>query len=86
MPVFLLGKPQGQRSLGAIVHGVAKSWTQVSARPHTHTDTVTHTFTHRHTHSHTHTHTLTDTHTLSDTLTLTAVRGGRQGSKDRAAL
>ena len=29
-PVFLPGKSHGQRSLGAIVHGVAKSWIQLS--------------------------------------------------------
>ena len=29
-PVFLPGKSQGQRSLAATVHGVAKSWTQLS--------------------------------------------------------
>ena len=38
-PVFLLGKSHGQRSLGgATVHGVAKSWTQLSAYAHTNTD------------------------------------------------
>ena len=30
IPVFLLGKSHGQRSLQAIVHVVAKSWTQLS--------------------------------------------------------
>ena len=29
-PVFLPGKFHGQRSLVAIVHGVTKSWTQLS--------------------------------------------------------
>ena len=29
-PVFLLGKSYGQRSLVAVVHGIKKSWTQLS--------------------------------------------------------
>ena len=40
-PVFLPGKSNGQRGLGAIVHRVAKSWTQLSTHPHTHTHTHT---------------------------------------------
>ena len=30
-PVFLLGKPHGQRSLAAAVHGVTKNWTRLIA-------------------------------------------------------
>ena len=37
----------------AIVHGVTKSWTQLSMHMHMHT--------HTHTHTHTHIHTLTPT-------------------------
>ena len=28
--IFLCGRPQGQSSRGATVHGVAKSWTQLN--------------------------------------------------------
>ena len=41
-PVFLPGKSHGQRSLvGYIVHGVAKSWTRLSVRTHTHSSSIT---------------------------------------------
>ena len=39
--VFLSGESHGQRNLGATVHGVAKSWTQLSdSHTHTHTHTI----------------------------------------------
>ena len=42
----------------ATVHGVTKSWTQLSMHTRTHAHTHTHTRTHTHTHAHTHTHRL----------------------------
>ena len=43
-PVFLPGKLHGQRSIVVytVVHGVAKSRTQLSTHAHTHTHTHTH--------------------------------------------
>ena len=48
-PVFLPGKPHGQRSLVAIVLVVGKSRTGLSTYTHTHTHTCTHAHTHTHT-------------------------------------
>ena len=41
-----LGKPMGRGAWGSTVHGVTKSWTQLSERAHTHTHTHTHTHMH----------------------------------------
>ena len=38
-----LGKPMDRGAWWATVHGIAKSWTQLSAHRHTHTHTHTHT-------------------------------------------
>ena len=46
-----------RRAWWATVHGVTKSWTQLSVHTHTHT--------HTHTHAHTHTHTNMRTGTLT---------------------
>ena len=41
-----LEKPMGRGAWGSTVHGVTKSWTQLSERAHTHTHTHTHTHMH----------------------------------------
>ena len=47
-----LKNPTDRGTWQATVHGVEKSWTQISDRAHTHTHTHTYTHTHTHTHAH----------------------------------
>ena len=50
-----LENPMDRGAWLATVHGVKKSWTQLSALVCTHTDTHPHIHIHTHTHTHTHT-------------------------------